>query len=212
MTQQAPHSRNANVHGGDDADPLETQEWLEALHSVLATGGPERVRFLLRQLAEAARNHGVTDDTLTCSAYRNTRPDDRQGMYPGDLHIEQRLTAMQRWNALAMVVRANKAFGGLGGHIASYAAAAEIFEVGFNHFFRGADAADGGNLVYFQPHSATGVYARAFLEGRISEQQLEHFRREIGGNGLSAYPHPWLMPDFWQFPTGSMGIGPLSAI
>ena len=212
MTQQAPHSRNANVHGGDDADPLETQEWLEALHSVLATGGPERVRFLLRQLAEAARNHGVTDDTLPFSAYRNTIPVDRQGMYPGDLHIEQRLTAMQRWNALAMVVRANKAFGGLGGHIASYAAAAEIFEVGFNHFFRGADAADGGDLVYFQPHSATGVYARAFLEGRISEQQLEHFRREIGGNGLSAYPHPWLMPDFWQFPTGSMGIGPLSAI
>src|SRR5690625_803587 len=135
-----------------------------------------------------------------------------QTAYPGELGLEERAVAINRWNALAMVVRANKAFGGLGGHIASYAAAAEIFEVGFNHFFRGEDAEAGADLVYFQPHSATGVYARAFLEGRLSEDQLDRFRRETGGGGLSSYPHPWLMPGFWQFPTGSMGIGPINAI
>jgi pyruvate dehydrogenase E1 component len=199
-------------HGAGDLDPLETREWLDALDSVLAYAGPDRVRFLLRRLADAARNHGAFDDTAPYSAYRNTIPLERQGTYPGDLTIEARLTAIQRWNALAMVVRANQAFGELGGHIASYTAAAELFEVGFNHFFRGADSLGGGDLVYFQPHSAPGVYARAYLEDRLSESQLANFRQETGGAGLSSYPHPWLMPDFWQFPTGAMGIGPINAI
>lgn len=195
-----------------DPDPLETQEWQDALYSVLLREGPARVRFLLQNLTETARTQGVTSDTLPYSAYRNTIPVEHQDVYPGDLDIERRLTAIHRWNALAMVVRANKAASELGGHIASYAAAAEIFEVGFNHFFRGSEAADGGDLVYFQPHSVTGVYARAYLEGRIEQPQLEKFRRETSGDGLSAYPHPWLMPDFWQFPTGSMGIGPINAV
>ena len=133
-------------------------------------------------------------------------------MHPGNVELEERLTAIMRWNALAMVVRANKAYGELGGHIASYASAAEIFEIGFNHFFRGPDAPQGGDLVFFQPHSAPGVYARAFLEGRLTEDQLAHYRQEVGGRGLCSYPHPWLMPTFWQFPTGSMGIGPINAI
>ncbi|MDN3714027.1 hypothetical protein QWZ10_23660 [Paracoccus cavernae] len=136
----------------------------------------------------------------------------QQGAYPGDLAMEERLTAIMRWNALAMVVRANRAYGELGGHIASYASAAEIFEMGFNHFFRAKTPEFGGDLVYFQPHSAPGVYARAFLEGRLSEEQMNNYRQETGGNGLCSYPHPWLMPDFWQFPTGSMGLGPISAI
>src|SRR5208282_4812143 len=140
------------------------------------------------------------------SAYRNTIPLEKQGHYPGDLALEERLTSIIRWNALAMVARANRAYGELGGHIASYASAAEIFETGFNHFFRV------GDLVYFQPHSAPGVYARAFLEGRLSEDALACYRQEVDGSGLSSYPHPWLMPDFWQFPTGSMGIGPINAI
>src|SRR5699024_10300088 len=146
------------------------------------------------------------------SAYRHSISGSGQAGYPGKLGVEERIVAINRWNALAMVVRANKAFGGLGGHIASYDAAAEIFEVGFNHFFRGEDSEAGADQVYFQPHSATGVYARAFLEGRLSEAQLDFFRRETGGGGLSSYPHPWLTPDFWQFPTGSMGIGPINAI
>ncbi|HEY6892929.1 MAG TPA: alpha-ketoglutarate dehydrogenase, partial [Rhodanobacteraceae bacterium] len=146
------------------------------------------------------------------SAYQNTIPLEEQGAYPGDLAREERITSIERWNALAMVVRANRAYGELGGHIASYASAAEIFEVGFNHFFRGAGAEHGGDLVFFQPHSAPGVYARAFLEGRLTESQLANYRREVGGDGLSSYPHPWLMPAFWQFPTGSMGVGPISAI
>nr|WP_067298387.1 alpha-ketoglutarate dehydrogenase [Marinobacterium profundum] len=195
-----------------DPDPIETKEWVEALGAVIESSGGARTQFLMRQLEEAARRNGVYQGGQPYSSYRNTVSVAEQGSYPGDLAIEERLTAIMRWNALAMVVRANKAYGGLGGHIASYASAAEIFEVGFNHFFRGKTDDFGGDLVYFQPHSAPGVYARAFLEGRLSEEQLGNYRQEVAGNGLSSYPHPWLMPDFWQFPTGSMGIGPISAI
>jgi len=151
-------------------------------------------------------------DRTEYSAYRNTIPVTDQPRYPGDLALEERLTALMRWNALAMVSHANRAHGELGGHIASYASAAEIFEVGFNHFFRGPESPQGGDLVFFQPHSAPGVYARAFLEGRLETSHLARYRQEVDGQGLCSYPHPWLMPDFWQFPTGSMGIGPINAI
>jgi pyruvate dehydrogenase E1 component len=200
--------------GGDvpDSDPEETRDWIESLDAVIRIDQPARALYLLRALDEHAKELGLVAAAAPFSAYRNTIALERQGIYPGDLAIEERLTAIMRWNALAMVVRANQAYGELGGHIASYASAAEIFEVGFNHFFRAAGDADGGDLVYFQPHSAPGVYARAFLEGRLSEAQLEKFRQEVSGDGLCSYPHPWLMPQFWQFPTGSMGIGPISAI
>lgn len=195
-----------------DADPQETQEWLEALRAVVATAGPQRGLYLIEQLEEQAQTLGIVPHMQPFSAYRNSIGLDRQGAYPGDLRIEERLTAIMRWNALAMVARANEAYGELGGHIASYASAAEIFEVGFNHFFRASPDGQRSDLVYFQPHSAPGVYSRAFLEGRLSEQQLANYRQEVGGEGLCSYPHPWLMPAFWQFPTGSMGLGPLNAV
>ena len=195
-----------------DTDPDETQEWLDSLDAVVRDNGSERAQFLMHQLEERMRDISVKAPMQPYSAYRNTIPLDRQGPYPGDLILEERLTSIIRWNALAMVVRANQASADLGGHIASYASAAEIFEIGFNHFFRAATETHGGDLVYFQPHSAPGVYARAFLEGRLSEQQLANYRQEVSGNGLCSYPHPWLMPDFWQFPTGSMGLGPISAV
>ena len=198
-----------------DSDPEETGEWLEGLQAVVRDSGAARGLFLLERLEEQAQALGIVPHVQPFSAYRNTIPVEQQGPYPGNLAIEERLTAIMRWNALAMVVRANQAYGELGGHIASYASAAEIFEVGFNHFFRGAGGdggAPGGDLVFFQPHSAPGVYARAFLEGRLTEERLAHYRREISGPGLSSYPHPWLMPGFWQFPTGSMGLGPLNAV
>ncbi|MEO5701463.1 MAG: alpha-ketoglutarate dehydrogenase [Casimicrobiaceae bacterium] len=195
-----------------DADPDETQEWLDALSATVTAGGKERGLFLLQRLEEAAQHLGILSHVPPYSAYQNTVPLEEQGPYPGDLGLEERITSIMRWNALAMVVRANEAYGELGGHIASYASAAEIFEIGFNHFFRGPEAPDGADLVFFQPHSAPGVYARAFLEGRLDEERLANYRQEVGGKGLSSYPHPWLMPDFWQFPTGSMGIGPISAI
>ena len=195
-----------------DPDPLETREWLESLAAVVAREGPNRAAYLLRRLTEAARGLQVDAPRALTTPYRNTIGLERQAPFPGDTSIEDRLTAIVRWNALAMVVRANKASSELGGHIASYASAADLFEVGFNHFFRGRDAEQGSDLVFFQPHSAPGVYARAFLEGRISEAQISNYRREVGGGGLSSYPHPWLMPEFWQFPTGSMGLGPLQAV
>ncbi|MFF7106607.1 alpha-ketoglutarate dehydrogenase [Pseudomonas sichuanensis] len=197
-----------------DSDPAETAEWCQALESSLAHCGPARARYLLQRLQAHALELGLEREAQAFSAYRNTLPVEQQGAYPGDLELDERITSILRWNALAMVVRANHAYGELGGHIASYASAAEIFEVGFQHFFRGESGGEGrtGDLVFFQPHSAPGIYARAFLEGRLSEQQLANYRQEIAGNGLCSYPHPWLMPDFWQFPTGSMGIGPLSAI
>ncbi|MDH0302982.1 MULTISPECIES: alpha-ketoglutarate dehydrogenase [unclassified Pseudomonas] len=197
-----------------DSDPAETAEWCQALESTLAHCGPARARYLLQRLHAHALELGLERDAQAFSAYRNTLPVEQQGAYPGDLELDERITAILRWNALAMVVRANHAYGELGGHIASYASAAEIFEVGFQHFFRGERgmARRTADLVFFQPHSAPGIYARAFLEGRLSEEQLANYRQEVAGNGLCSYPHPWLMPDFWQFPTGSMGIGPLNAI
>jgi pyruvate dehydrogenase E1 component len=188
---------------------LECDEWLSALDDVIAHGGRDRAERLLDALEHHAEDREVKRRPLPYSPYRNTISLEEQPAYPGDLRIEERITAILRWNALAMVMRANKAYGDLGGHIASYASAAEIFEVGFNHFFKGGDE---GDLVYFQPHSAPGVYARAFLEGRLSEDNLARYRQEVGGGGLCSYPHPWLMPDFWQFPTGSMGLGPITSI
>ena len=195
-----------------DADPQETAEWLDALRAVVAGAGPARALYLIEQIEAQAQQLGIVPHMQPFSAYRNTIGVDRQGAYPGDLRIEERLTAVLRWNALAMVVRANQAYGELGGHIASYASAAEIFEVGFNHFFRGSADGQRSDLVFLQPHSAPGVYSRAFLEGRLSEAQLANYRQEVDGNGLCSYPHPWLMPDFWQFPTGSMGLGPINAV
>jgi pyruvate dehydrogenase E1 component len=200
-----------------DADPVETQEWRDAFASLVAQEGPQRARFLLDELIALARQRQIGWQPDLNTPYVNSIPAHEQPRFPGDLAIEERLASLMRWNALAMVARANKAYGDLGGHIASYASAADLFEVGFNHFFHARDGAHGGDLVFFQPHSAPGVYARAFLEGRLSEDDLKHFRQEItapahGARGLSSYPHPWLMPDFWQFPTGSMGIGPISSI
>ncbi len=192
-----------------DADPAETREWLDAFDSLVNAAGTERAYYLLRRLYEHARKRHVLLPPVMNTPYRNTVSLAEQPPFPGHLEVEQRLSAIVRWNALAMVVRANRAYPELGGHIASYASSADLFEVGFNHFFK---AGPTGDLVYFQPHSSPGVYARAFLEGRLDEQQLAHYRRETGGQGLSSYPHPWLMPDFWQFPTGSMGLGPIQAI
>jgi pyruvate dehydrogenase E1 component len=197
-----------------DCDPQESAEWRDALASLLQAAGPQRVREIMDMLAAAARDPSVGWQPALGTPYVNTIPPTRQPPFPGDLAIEERLASLMRWNALAMVVRANKAHGELGGHIASYASAADLFEVGFNHFFRGGPH---GDLVFYQPHSAPGVYARAYLEGRLSEDDLAHYRQEItarakGIRGLSSYPHPWLMPDFWQFPTGSMGLGPISSI
>ena len=196
----------------DDLDPIETQEWLDSLEGVIANVGPERGRFLIQTLQERAQSLGLIVPSPSQSPYVNTIPLERQTPFPGDLEIEGRITSIIRWNALAMVVRANMAHSELGGHIASFASAAEIFEVGFNHFFRGSTDEHRGDLVFFQPHSAPGVYARAFLEGRLTENQLANYRQECSGAGLSSYPHPWLMPQFWQFPTGSMGLGPITSI
>ena len=200
-----------------DGDPQESAEWRDALRSLLQAAGPARVREIMDTLSVLARDPSVGWQPVRGTPYVNTIPASQQSAFPGDLAIEERLASLMRWNALAMVVRANQAYGELGGHIASYASAADLFEVGFNHFFRAAADASGGDLVFFQPHSAPGVYARAFLEGRLSEADLAHYRQELtapaqGARGLSSYPHPWLMPDFWQFPTGSMGLGPISSI
>src|SRR5213083_911277 len=192
-----------------DADPPETREWLDACDALVQAEGRERATFLLRKLLEHARARRVPLPPVLNTPYKNSVALADQPQFPGNLELESRISAIVRWNALAMVVRANRAHAELGGHIASYASAADLFEVGFNHFFRGGRD---GDLVYFQPHSAPGIYARAFLEGRLEEENLDNYRRETGGKGLSSYPHPWLMPNFWQFPTGSMGLGPLFAI
>ncbi|WAH60658.1 alpha-ketoglutarate dehydrogenase [Pseudomonas silvicola] len=196
----------------DDLDPQETAEWLDALDSLVREAGGERAQYLFDKLADFARSRGIKSARTRITPYCNTVPVAEQPPYPGNEALEEKISAAVRWNALAMVVRANRAYGELGGHIASYASAADLFEVGFNHFFRAADDTHDGDLVYFQPHSSPGVYGRAFLEGYLSEEQLKHYRQEITGKGLCSYPHPWLMPDFWQFPTGSMGIGPINSI
>jgi pyruvate dehydrogenase E1 component len=200
-----------------DTDPIETAEWRDAFLALVAAEGPLRARFVLDELVRLARSSQVDWTPELVTPYVNTIGVDQQPSFPGDLAIEEKLASLMRWNALAMVARANAAYGDLGGHIASYASAADLFEVGFNHFFRARNADHGGDLVFFQPHSAPGVYARAFLEGRLADADLAHYRQEItaparGARGLSSYPHPWLMPDFWQFPTGSMGLGPISSI
>ncbi len=200
-----------------DADPQETAEWREAFNAVVLQHGAERAGFLLDQLVALAHQNQLDWSPELVTPYVNTIAVDVQAPFPGDLAIEEKIASLMRWNALAMVARANAAYGELGGHIASYASAADLFEVGFNHFFHGRNEQHGGDLVFFQPHSAPGVYARAYLEGRLSEQDLAHYRQELsapkaGARGLSSYPHPWLMPDFWQFPTGSMGLGPISSI
>jgi pyruvate dehydrogenase E1 component len=196
-----------------DADPAETREWLDSLESVLQHEGPSRAEFLLAQLKNKAIRRGVEIPFTANTPYINTIPVERQPPYPGSREIERRIKSLVRWNAMAMVHRANKRESGIGGHISTFASAATLLEVGFNHFFKGPDAPSGGDQVYFQGHASPGVYARAFLEGRLTAQQLEHFRRELAeGGGLSSYPHPWLMPQFWQFPTVSMGLGVIMAI
>jgi pyruvate dehydrogenase E1 component len=202
-----------------DSDPQETLEWQEAFTTLIHTQGHQRAHFILTTLHTLAAKIGVRWTPNLVTHYINTIPVEEQPPFPGDLAIEEKLASLMRWNALAMVARANAAYGELGGHIASYASAADLFEVGFNHFFKARNTQSGqdGDLVFYQPHSAPGVYARAFLEGRLSKEDLGFYRQEItapikGARGLSSYPHPWLMPDFWQFPTGSMGIGPISSI
>src|SRR5713226_6739583 len=196
-----------------DPDSAETKEWLDSLTAVLQTEGPGRASYLLTQLKHKAVRSGVEIPFTANTPYINTIPPDRQPPFPGSREIERRIKSLVRWNAMAMVVRANKHEPGIGGHISTYASAATLLEVGFNHFFRGPEAPGGGDHVYFQGHASPGIYARAFLEGRLTEAKLQNFRRELApGGGLSSYPHPWLMPQFWQFPTVSMGLSPIMAI
>jgi pyruvate dehydrogenase E1 component len=195
-----------------DNDPQETQEWLDALASVFENEGAERAHFLLGKLSEKACSAGACMPTITTTPYCNTIPLEQEHRSGGNHELEHRLRAMTRWNAMALVLNANKESSELGGHIATFASAATLYDVGFNHFFHGKTDTHGSDLVYFQGHSSPGMYARAFLEGRLSEEQMYKFRQETEGGGLSSYPHPWLMPDFWQFPTVSMGLGPLMAI
>ena len=197
----------------DDLDPQETSEWLESIDSVLKTHGAERAHFLLERLIDYARRSGAYLPYKPNTAYVNTISGTQEKDYPGDRMIERRLEAYIRWNAMAMVVQANRKSSEYGGHIASYASAATLYEVGFNHFWRAPSEAHPGDMVYFQGHASPGIYSRAYLEGRLSEDHLRHFRQEVASeNGLSSYPHPWLMPDFWQYPTVSMGLGPMMAI
>jgi len=205
MTNQVAANNN-------DIDVQETQEWIDALQSVIDADGSDRARFLLKELTNAAREAGAQLPYGLNTPYINTIPPEKQQALIGDRQIEFKIRSMIRWNAAAMVLRANKISTEYGGHIASFASAAVLYEIGFNHFWRARNENNGGDMIYYQGHSAPGMYARAFLEGRLTEDQLDNFRQEVGGNGLSSYPHPWLMPDFWQFPTVSMGLGPIMSI
>ena len=196
----------------DDIDPTETREWLESIDSVLKQQGAERAHFLLNQVIDFARRSGAYLPYSPNTAYLNTIPVGIQPEYPGDRAIEKRIEAYIRWNAMAMVVQANRESTEFGGHISSYASSATLYEVGFNHFWRASGDDHAGDMVFMQGHSAPGIYSRAYLEGRMNEDLLNRFRKEVGGGGLSSYPHPWLMPEFWQFPTVSMGLGPMMAI
>ncbi|MCX7117117.1 MAG: pyruvate dehydrogenase (acetyl-transferring), homodimeric type [Legionellales bacterium] len=196
----------------NDIDPIETKEWLDAFQAVVRNDGDERAAFLLKELQNRANAEGIKQLASLQTPYRNTIKPHEEKKIPPDEGVSRRISALIRWNALAMVLRAGKYDHELGGHIATYASAATLYEIGFNHFFRGPDGTYGGDLIYIQGHSSPGIYARAFLEGRLTEQQLDKFRQEVEADGLSSYPHPWLMPDFWQFPTVSMGLGPLQAI
>jgi len=203
MTQQSPF---------EDIDPVETQEWLESIDSVMRARGPQRAHFLLEKLVDFTRRSGAYLPFKPNTAYLNTISKAQEPEYPGDRSLERRNEAYIRWNALAMVVQANRTNSEYGGHIATYASAATLYEVGFNHFWRAKSGAHPGDMIFVQGHSSPGIYARAYLEGRLDESQLQRFRQEVKGGGLSSYPHPWLMPDFWQFPTVSMGLGPMTAI
>ncbi len=196
----------------EDQDPQETGEWLESIDSVIRHDGRARAAFLVQQLFDRAVDSRVQLPAAITTPYRNTIPREEERRMPGDMFIERRIRSLMRWNALAMVMRANDNDDGLGGHISSFSSSALLYDIGFNYFFRGSDDGNPGDLVYYQGHIAPGVYARSYLEGRLNEDQLDNFRREVGGNGLSSYPHPWLMPDYWQFPTVSMGLGPMQAI
>ncbi len=202
MTDQIP----------DDIDPIESQEWRDAVEDVIERDGPNRAHFLLDQAVRQARAAGATLPFSATTPYQNTIPTDDQLEFPGDLEMEWRIRTINRWNAMATVVRRNKESSEYGGHIASFASSAAMYDIGLNHFWRSRTEEHGGDLVFFQGHVIPGIYARSFMEGRISEEQLINFRSEVGGEGLSSYPHPWLMPDYWQFPTVSMGLGPLMAI
>jgi pyruvate dehydrogenase E1 component len=195
-----------------DLDPVETQEWLDALESVLDKEGEDRAHYLMTRLGELASRSGTPLPYAITTPYRNTIPVTHESRMPGDLFMERRIRSMVRWNALAMVIRTNQQDPDLGGHISTFASSATLYDIGFNYFFKAPTDEHGGDLVFFQGHASPGIYARAFLEGRISEDQLNNFRQETDGKGLSSYPHPWLMPDFWQFPTVSMGLGPIQAI
>ena len=196
----------------NDPDTLETKEWLDAMEAVLEREGADRAHYLLEKLIDKARRSGAYLPYNAQTAYLNTIPPHMEQRSPGDHALEERIRSYARWNAMAMVVKANKVEGDLGGHIASFASVGTLFGIGFNHFWNAPHEGHGGDLIYFQGHSAPGVYARAFLEGRLTEEQLTNFRRDVDGKGVTSYPHPWLMPDFWQFPTVSMGLGPLQAI
>src|SRR3954467_13521616 len=200
------------VHQLPDVDPEETQEWLDSLSAVVDAQGKTRARFLMRKRLGRARELQVGPPATVSTPYVNSIPPEEEPWFPGDEYIERRIRAYLRWNAAVMVIRANKHADGIGGPLSTFASSASLYEVGFNHFFRGKDDGQPGDHVYFQGHAAPGIYARAFLEGRLSEDDLDHFRREIGRVGLSSYPHPRLMPDFWEFPTVSMGLGPITAL
>ena len=212
MANDENNQNNNDLDPNLDLDPIETKEWLDALASVIEQEGEERARFLLNKLQVKASQEGVSPPLQVTTPYINTIPPQQQTTFTGNADLEKRISSLIRWNAVAMVLKAGKKDPELGGHIASFASAATLYEVGFNHFFQAPSEQHGGDLVYIQGHSAPGIYARAFLEGRLTEQHLSAFRQEIETEGLSSYPHPWLMPEFWQFPTVSMGLGPLQAI
>ncbi|PJA96965.1 MAG: pyruvate dehydrogenase (acetyl-transferring), homodimeric type, partial [Ignavibacteriales bacterium CG_4_9_14_3_um_filter_34_10] len=206
--KQSKDESNKNLFNDE-----EIREWLESIEYVLQSGGAEKVKELLHELDTYAHEAGVELPFTANTPYINTIPRSQQPAFPGGREIERRIKSLIRWNAMAMVVRANKNSAGIGGHISTFASAATLYEIGFNHFFKGKDENSDGDQIYFQGHAAPGIYARAFLEGRISKEQLENFRRELApGGGLSSYPHPWLMPNFWEFPTVSMGLGPIMSI
>jgi pyruvate dehydrogenase E1 component len=195
-----------------DIDPVETDEWLDAMEAVIEAEGVDRAHFLLENLIVKAREGGAFLPYNANTPYLNTIPVEQEIRSTGDRAIERKIRSIIRWNAVAMILRANKKSSELGGHIASFQSAATLYDVGFGHFWRAPSENQHGDIIYIQGHSSPGIYSRAFLEGRLTEEQLVNFRREVDGKGLSSYPHPWLMPDFWQFPTVSMGLGPLMAI
>jgi pyruvate dehydrogenase E1 component len=200
------------VHQLPDTDPAETEEWIESLDAVVADGGEARARFLVAKLIERAHETNLGIPGSVTTPYINTIPPEEQPEFPGDEHVERRIRRFIRWNAAVMVIKANHRSKGIGGHLSTFASSATLYEIGFNHFFRGRDAHGGGDHIYFQGHAAPGIYARAYLEGRFDEKHLDNFRFEIDGDGLASYPHPRLMPEFWEFPTVSMGLGPINSI